>query len=245
MLPAVNVVVISRLVYRKGTDLLVQVIPAVCKRFPNVRFIVGGDGPKRIDLEQMKEQHGLQERIELLGPLPHDRVRETLTRGHIFLNTSLTEAFCIAIVEAACCGLLVVSTKVGGIPEVLPSDMIFLCETTVWDIVSKLSGAIKHILVQPVDSVAFHTRIKSMYSWENVAERTEKVYFAATTHTSRTMAERLRRTYKIGPVAGKLFCLGLLLEYATFLLLSAVFSWRTPPNYPPDVLHMKRRVRCD
>jgi phosphatidylinositol glycan class A protein len=36
----------------------------------------------------------------------------------------LTEAFCIAIVEAASCGLLVVSTKVGGIPEVLPREMI-------------------------------------------------------------------------------------------------------------------------
>ena len=47
-----------------------------------------------------------------------------LVQGHIFLNTSLTEAFCIAIVEAASCGLLVVSTKVGGIPEVLPDDMI-------------------------------------------------------------------------------------------------------------------------
>jgi hypothetical protein len=40
-----------------------------------------------------------------------------LIRGQIFLNTSLTEAFCIAIVEAASCGLLVVSTKVGGLPE--------------------------------------------------------------------------------------------------------------------------------
>jgi hypothetical protein len=40
------------------------------------------------------------------------------------LNTSLTEAFCIAIVEAASCGLLVVTTNVGGIPEVLPPDMV-------------------------------------------------------------------------------------------------------------------------
>lgn len=47
-----------------------------------------------------------------------------LVRGHIFLNTSLTEAFCIAIVEAASCGLFVVSTNVGGIKEVLPDHMV-------------------------------------------------------------------------------------------------------------------------
>lgn len=39
-------------------------------------------------------------------------------QGHIFVNASLTEAFCIAIVEAAAAGLLVVSTRVGGVPEV-------------------------------------------------------------------------------------------------------------------------------
>lgn len=40
------------------------------------------------------------------------------------MNTSLTEAFGIAILEAACAGLYVVSTKVGGVPEILPEDMI-------------------------------------------------------------------------------------------------------------------------
>ncbi len=62
----------------------------------------------------------------MLGCVPSKNVRDVLVRGHIFLNTSLTEAFCIAIVEAASCGLLVVSTDVGGVTEVLPLDMIFL-----------------------------------------------------------------------------------------------------------------------
>ena len=40
------------------------------------------------------------------------------------MNTSLTESFGIAILEAACAGLYVVSTRVGGVPEILPADMI-------------------------------------------------------------------------------------------------------------------------
>lgn len=47
-----------------------------------------------------------------------------MAEGSIFLNTSLTESFGIAILEAACAGLYVVSTKVGGVPEVLPEGMI-------------------------------------------------------------------------------------------------------------------------
>ena len=46
----------------------------------------------------------------------------------MFLNTSLTEAFCIAIVEAASSGLMVVSTNIGGITEVLPESMLFLAK---------------------------------------------------------------------------------------------------------------------
>ena len=49
---------------------------------------------------------------------------QVLTRGSIFLNTSLTESFGIAILEAACAGLYVVATRVGGVPEILPEDMI-------------------------------------------------------------------------------------------------------------------------
>ena len=40
------------------------------------------------------------------------------------MNTSLTEAFGVAILEAACACLYVVSTRVGGVPEILPEDMI-------------------------------------------------------------------------------------------------------------------------
>lgn len=49
---------------------------------------------------------------------------QVLTRGQIYLNTSLTEAFGISIIEAASAGLFVVSTRVGGVPEILPDDMI-------------------------------------------------------------------------------------------------------------------------
>lgn len=51
-----------------------------------VRFIVGGDGPKRVRLEEMREKFSLQDRVEMLGAVPHARVRSVLISGHIFLN---------------------------------------------------------------------------------------------------------------------------------------------------------------
>ncbi|KAF8057928.1 hypothetical protein HT031_005874 [Scenedesmus sp. PABB004] len=113
----VTVVALSRLVYRKGVDLLALVIPELCHRHPHINWVIGGDGPKRALLEAMVADEGLAGRVRLAGAIPHERAREFLLQGHIFVNASLTEAFCMAIVEAASAGLLVVSTRVGGVPE--------------------------------------------------------------------------------------------------------------------------------
>jgi phosphatidylinositol glycan class A protein len=122
----INIVVVSRLHYRKGIDMLVDIIPEITKKYPNVHFIIGGDGPKKGILEEMRKKYNLFDRMELLGRVNHSKVRDVLCRGHIFLNTSLTEAFCIAIIEAASCGLMCVSTNVGGVPEILPPNMLLL-----------------------------------------------------------------------------------------------------------------------
>lgn len=42
----INIVSICRLTYRKGVDLLVMIIPEIIRKYPNVHFIIGGDGPK-------------------------------------------------------------------------------------------------------------------------------------------------------------------------------------------------------
>lgn len=56
---------------------------------------------------------------------------QLLSRAQIFLNPSLTEAFGIGILEAACAGLFVVSTRVGGVPEVLPPGLVEYAEPEV------------------------------------------------------------------------------------------------------------------
>ena len=89
-------------------------------------FLIAGDGPMRPHLEEVRTTYGLQERVTLLGSVPHAQVCDVLKQSHIFINCSLTESFCIAILEAACRGCLVVATRVGGVPEVLPPHMLYL-----------------------------------------------------------------------------------------------------------------------
>ncbi|CAB4393020.1 UDP-Glycosyltransferase/glycogen phosphorylase [Rhizophagus irregularis] len=219
----ITIVVASRLVYRKGMDLLVAAIPRICQMHSKVKFIIGGDGPKRIDLEQMREKYLLHDRVELVGTLMQHEVRNLLTKGHIFLNTSLTEAFCIGIVEAACCGLLVVSTKVGGVPEVLPKHMIIFAKPEEDDLVNAVGRAIEMIRLKEVIPIKFHDEIKEMYSWVNVAERTEKVYDAIWKMRIPPLMERLRRYYGCGLWAGKIFCILIAIDYLIWRFLEWLF----------------------
>ncbi|XP_059620300.1 phosphatidylinositol N-acetylglucosaminyltransferase subunit A [Phlebotomus argentipes] len=188
----VTVVIVSRLVYRKGIDLLVGIIARISQmpEMRHVNFLIGGDGPKRGLLEEIREKNNMQERVTLLGALKHSKVRDVLTQGHIFLNTSLTEAYCMAIVEAAATGLQVVSTRVGGIPEVLPQKLIIMTEATVEALLNGLLLAVKRHRNQRKlpESNGIHKKddilcpfacnelVQELYNWDNVATRTEKVY---------------------------------------------------------------------
>ncbi|KAM2287673.1 hypothetical protein ACFXTI_028648 [Malus domestica] len=215
------IVVISRLVYRKGADLLVEVIPEVCRLYPNVWFIVGGDGPKHVRLEELREKYSLQDRVEMLGAVQHSKLRSVLVSGHIFLNSSLTEAFCIAILEAASCGLLTVSTRVGGVPEVLPDDMIVFAKPDPSDMVQAIEKAIS--ILPRIDPQDMYSR--ELYNWHDVAKRTEIVYDRALKCSNQNLLQRLSRYLSCGTWAGKIFCLVMIID---FLLWHLLQLWKLP-----------------
>jgi phosphatidylinositol glycan class A protein len=240
----ITVIVIQRLYYNKGTDLLVAAIPHILAAHPNVRFIIAGNGPKAIDLEQMIERNVLQDKVLMIGPVRHEEVRDVMVRGHIYLCPSLTEAFGTVIVEAASCGLYVVATRVGGIPEVLPTHMVEFAAPEEDELVEATGRAINKLRAGTVRTELFHNQVKQMYSWTDVAQRTERVYdgisgaishedfyhaggAAATWGATRGRAgvhsfaliERLKRYYGCGVWAGKLFCLCVVIDYLLYLIL--------------------------
>lgn len=221
----ITIVTLSRLVYRKGIDLLAVVIPAVCRRHPNVDFLVGGDGPKAALLRDTIEREGLQSRVALLGAVPSEGVRDVLVRGDVFLNASLTEAFCMALVEAAAAGLLCVSTAVGGVPEVLPASMLLLSEPCPEALVVTLDRALQ--LAPSVDRHSQHRKVAQMYNWHGVAARTVRVYdVVSCSPRDDSLVARLVRVHKSGPLFGKLACLALIAD----MLVAALLRWIFPES---------------
>lgn len=82
-----TVVIVSRLVYRKGVDLMAGVISKLVN-MKNVNFLIGGDGPKRSLLEEIREKNNMQDRVTLLGPLEHSKVSDCHSKIGGARNTS-------------------------------------------------------------------------------------------------------------------------------------------------------------
>jgi len=228
----ITIVVNSRLVYRKGIDLLAAVLPKICQLNSRVQFIIAGDGPKRDLLEAAVKQHHLHDRVTLLGSVPHDQVRNVLVKGDIFLNTSLIEAFCMAVVEAASCGLQVVSTNVGGLPEVLPPKLIKLTEPSVDSLIAGVQLALDDLkankFVSPIEA---HQIIERSYSWRDVARQTERVYTSVMQEPVLNLKDRIKRYQQSNSFTN--FSTLWPLLFIVFILipnhlLSLFFEWFSP-----------------
>ncbi|MDP3685675.1 MAG: glycosyltransferase family 4 protein [bacterium] len=113
---------VSRLVPRKGIDVLLRAFADVVRDLPDAHLIIVGDGPERARLETLARSLNLARHVYFLGIVPMDDVRRALAVADVFVLTPIVmdvdvEGFGIVYVEAAAAGKPAVGTRTGGIPE--------------------------------------------------------------------------------------------------------------------------------
>ncbi len=113
------VVSVGRLHWVKDQATLVRAFAEVRRHHPQARLVLVGDGPEREALVFLVDQLGLGDSIELTGSVPPDRVREQLETATVAVCSSRSEGTSNAVLEAMALGVPVVSTRAGGMPEVL------------------------------------------------------------------------------------------------------------------------------
>jgi glycosyltransferase involved in cell wall biosynthesis len=118
-IPARAIVVgcVARLGSVKRHDVLVDAFAAVQAQIADAHLVLVGDGSERQALHERVLAHGMEARVTFTGTLPNTPLSQQLF--DIAVLTSANEGFPNSLVEASACGVPLVATRVGGVPDVL------------------------------------------------------------------------------------------------------------------------------
>ncbi|MFJ5664747.1 glycosyltransferase family 4 protein [Micromonospora chalcea] len=118
------VVCVSRLVPRKGQDMLIRALPEIRRRVPGAALLVVGGGPYRSTLEKLARQTGLEHDVVFTGSVPSEALPAHYAAGDVYAMPCRTrnrgldvEGLGIVYLEAGATGLPVVAGDSGGAPD--------------------------------------------------------------------------------------------------------------------------------
>jgi|WetSurMetagenome_2_1015567.scaffolds.fasta_scaffold19137_2 glycosyltransferase involved in cell wall biosynthesis len=118
---------VGRFSKEKGVLQLLQAIPGIVRKKPEVKFLFIGDGVLRPAIEHTIFENNLEKRVILPGWVPHDKLADHLNQMKLLVIPSDTEGLPNIMLEAMACGTPVLATPVGGIPYfILPGKTGFI-----------------------------------------------------------------------------------------------------------------------
>ena len=171
---------LSRLVPRKGQDVLIDALPAIRGRIPRARLLIVGGGPYREDLRRRASDAGVAEHVILTGSVDVDDVPAYHAAADVFAMPARTrgrgldvEGFGIVYLEASASGIPVVAGTSGGAPETVRRGITG--EVVDGRDVEAVATTISDILADPARAAAMGAAgrewVVENWQWQSMAGR--------------------------------------------------------------------------
>ncbi len=163
---------VKTLAPKYGIDLLLRAfaqLRATAGASAALSLVIVGDGPQRAELESLSRALGIAADVRFIGAVPHAEVPQWLNRFDLYVAASRldSESFGVAVLEASACGLPVVVSDVGGLPEVVVQGETG-CVVARED-VAALAQAIQRLVAAPElrrrFGAAGRERVLARYGW--------------------------------------------------------------------------------
>lgn len=127
---------ISRLIERKGIQLVLKALPAVLEKYPLVHYYVAGSGPYEQELRTLVAKLNISKNVTFLGKISEQEKENQYKKCALFLMPSFSipeqhsvEGFGIVYLEANAIGKFVIGAKTGGVPDAIQDGVTgFLAE---------------------------------------------------------------------------------------------------------------------
>lgn len=166
-----------RLVNRTGIDKLLAALAMIKPRIPDVWLAIAGRGHLQQTLEQQTQELGLENNVKFLGFLPDEQLPIAYQAANLTVMPSQSfEGFGLAIVESLACGTPVLSTPIGGMPEILQpfSPELITNSTATSDIAEKLAQILLEKIPTPSREECFNYAATN-FNWQTISQQVRQV----------------------------------------------------------------------
>lgn len=172
--PVIGTVSVFR--FQKRLDVWIEIAAEILKEVPDAHFIIVGAGPLKDELLAKRTSLGLEERLHMPGL--KTEVKPYFSAMDIYMMSSIFEGLPIAMLEAMSCSCAVISTKAGGIGEVIEEGTSgMLCEV---DEYMKLVSVGIHLLRNPEErkklAAGARVRVQEEFSIKKMVKQLEQLY---------------------------------------------------------------------
>ena len=174
------VLTVARLVPHKGQDMGIRALAALTRDFPELRYIMVGEGHDELRLRSLAREVGVSHRVGFVGPMRDDELPEAYATSTIYLGASRVdkeinvEGFGISFLEAGASGIPSVAGDSGGVRSaVRDGETGIVVPPTDHD---AIADAIRSLLLNPerrkqMGRAARHA-VETHYNWDRVARDT-------------------------------------------------------------------------
>jgi glycosyltransferase involved in cell wall biosynthesis len=175
-----QILFVGKVVTEKGVDPLMAAFSDVARRRPDATLVVSGRGERLDDVEAWIARERLEDRVRLTGAVARDEVRSLLRESAIFCLPSFGEPMAVSVIEAMAAGRPIVTTRAGGMPDLVPQDGGALVPP---GDAGALADALVTLLDSPEtrESMGIHNRhmVEERHDWSQVGAQLERVLIDA------------------------------------------------------------------
>ena len=173
-----TILYVGRLEEYKGVQFLLRAFPKIIATIKNCQLLIAGDGNYKKALISLVDRLKIRNKVYFLGNVTESELIRLYLSSNVLIMPSQYEAFCIVLAEAMACGLPVIATRVGGIPELLGNNRGFLIDYP--PEINTLAKMTVYLLSNPSLSMRIGLEARKFvlpkFSWRSVTEDLFEIY---------------------------------------------------------------------
>jgi len=176
-IPFKLVTVASADVPLKGLDYLLKALSDLAEVYSDISLSIIGEQKKGGHTERLIKKLNLEKRVNFFSNLTQEDLRKTYCEAELAIIPSLYEGFGFAAIEAMACGVPLISSSGGALPEVIKDTGIIIPPKNV----KEIYNSVDYLLSSPHSAKELAEkglqRVNLKFSWTAIAKQLEKVYY--------------------------------------------------------------------